>query len=90
MRLPHWLVVTLLTVSVFAVLDAGAVWWVAWPTRTMNKFVVLLRAGDLDSANKMIIDSDTWQNVRLELSDRNGIRIRCVWGYETWEQHWLV
>jgi hypothetical protein len=31
MKLPRWLVVSLLTVSAFAVLGYGAWWWVTWP-----------------------------------------------------------
>jgi hypothetical protein len=38
MRLPRWLVVSLLAVSVLAVPGAGAWWWVTWPERTANQF----------------------------------------------------
>jgi hypothetical protein len=39
MKLPRWLVVSLLTVSVLAVLGAGAWWWVTWPERTAIAYV---------------------------------------------------
>jgi WD domain, G-beta repeat len=40
MRLPRWLVVTLLSVSLLALLGAGAWWWVTWPeTRCSREYV---------------------------------------------------
>jgi hypothetical protein len=42
MKLPRWLLGSLLTVSVLAVpsaLGACVWWWVTWPQRTMNEFV---------------------------------------------------
>jgi hypothetical protein len=33
-RLPRWLVVSLLSASVLAMLGAGVWWWVTWPERT--------------------------------------------------------
>jgi hypothetical protein len=42
MRLPRWLVVSLLSASVLTVLGAGAWWWVTWPERTANKFCMEL------------------------------------------------
>jgi len=61
MRLPLWLVVTLLTTSALAVLFCGACWWVTWPERTAREFVALMRAGNLDEANKMLIAEGSFE-----------------------------
>src|SRR5262245_18233886 len=49
MRLPRWLVVSLLSASVFVVLGAGAWWWVTWPERTINRFLNAAKSGDIDA-----------------------------------------
>jgi hypothetical protein len=38
MKLPRWLIVSLITASVLAVLGAGVWWWVTWPERTVRRF----------------------------------------------------
>jgi hypothetical protein len=40
MKLPRWLLWSMLSLSVLAVLGAGA-WWVTWPERTARAFVRL-------------------------------------------------
>ncbi len=45
MKLPRWLMITMLTSSVLAVLGAAGWWWVTWPERTAREFVELLRDG---------------------------------------------
>jgi hypothetical protein len=59
MRLPRWLVVTLLTASLFAVLGSGAWWWMTWPGRVALQFVALLANGDREVAIGMIHDHDS-------------------------------
>jgi hypothetical protein len=54
MKLPRWLVVTLLTASLLAVVVAGGWWWVTWPQRTMDVFAKLIAARRIDEANTMI------------------------------------
>lgn len=54
MKMPRWLVVSLLSVSVLAVLGYGTWWWVTWPERTARKFVELVNCEDFDSANSML------------------------------------
>jgi hypothetical protein len=39
MKLPRWLMISMLTTSVLAVLAAAGWWWVAWPERTAREFV---------------------------------------------------
>jgi hypothetical protein len=91
MRIPRWLVVTLLITSALALLGAGAWWWVTWPYRTIHKFAELVEMGDLDSANTMIVDSDgSWQDARLEFDDESDIWVRCVWGGEGWDTRELL
>jgi hypothetical protein len=53
MKMPRWLVVSLLTVSVLAVLGAGVWWWVTWPERTAREFCELNRAGRFKDAYQM-------------------------------------
>src|SRR5262245_47786220 len=56
MKLPLWLVVSLLTMSVLAVLAVGAWWWVTWPERVALQFVTLLANGDRGAAIGMLHD----------------------------------
>jgi hypothetical protein len=42
MKLPRWLIVSMLTASALALLGAGAWWWVTWPERTAVAFVHLM------------------------------------------------
>src|SRR5262245_26925254 len=37
-KMPRWLVVSLLTLSMAGVLGAGAWWWMKWPERVMSEF----------------------------------------------------
>ena len=54
MKLPRWLVVTLLSASALALLGAGAWWWVTWPERTLALFKSLLKDGKFHEANAML------------------------------------
>src|SRR5262245_8610076 len=56
MRLPRCLVVSLLTVSILAVLGAGAWWWDTWPERTAKQFVELIATNRGWDASKMMTD----------------------------------
>jgi hypothetical protein len=53
MKLPRWLVVTLLSASVLAVLGAGAWWWVTWPARTVNEFFLAMSEERYDDAQRL-------------------------------------
>jgi hypothetical protein len=48
MKLPRWLLVTLLTTSLLALLSAGTWWWVTWPERTAREFMSMLAAGEYE------------------------------------------
>ena len=54
MKLPRWLVIGMWTTSVLSVLAAAGWWWVTWPERTAEQFVVLLESGEIDAANAMM------------------------------------
>jgi hypothetical protein len=54
MTLPRWLVVSLLSASLLAVLGAGAWWWVTWPVRTITEVERLITAGDRYALKKVI------------------------------------
>jgi hypothetical protein len=58
MRLPRWLVVSLLSLSVLAVLGYGAWWWVTWPDRTMRHVTELVRSENFDDALRMFKDAE--------------------------------
>jgi hypothetical protein len=55
MRLPRWLVVSLLTTSVFTVVGAGAWWWLTWPERAAREFQSLLAQRKWDDASAMLL-----------------------------------
>jgi hypothetical protein len=61
MKMPKWLVVSLLSVSVLGVLGYGAWWWVTWPERTAWTFILLIREENYDAVAAMF--------GRLRLSD---------------------
>lgn len=42
MKLPRWLVISMLTSSALAVLTVGGWWWVMWPERTAREVVETL------------------------------------------------
>jgi hypothetical protein len=54
MKLPRWLVVTLLTTSLAALLGLGAWWWITWPERTIRKFIDHVNAEELEDARRII------------------------------------
>jgi hypothetical protein len=56
MKLPRWLVISMLSSSVLAVLAAAGWWWVTWPERTAREFVDLLGSGRRDNARRMFHD----------------------------------
>jgi hypothetical protein len=69
MKLPRWLVVSLLAVSMLAVPIYCAWWWVTWPDRTARKFVRSIAQGDAD-----------WRTMLAEQSDlRNFELINELW-----------
>jgi hypothetical protein len=53
MKLPRWLVVSLLTVSVFAVLGSGVWWWLTWPKRTAESFAEFTAQAEFQDAAKL-------------------------------------
>lgn len=55
MKLPRWLVLSLLTFNAFAILAAAAWWWADYPSRTAREFVALVAQGELEQANEMMV-----------------------------------
>jgi hypothetical protein len=77
MKLPRWLVVTLLASSALGVLGAAAWWWVAWPERTARELITLLDEGRFLETNRMLTDAH-WERIangsnEIELRPKNGV-----------------
>jgi hypothetical protein len=58
MKLPRWLVLSMLAASELAILVVAGSWWVTWPERTFRKYHSLIRAGQIEAANSMFEGSD--------------------------------
>jgi hypothetical protein len=82
MKLPCWLVVTFLTVSLLAVLALAGrwmYWWITLPDRTVNSFIALMRSGDPQKANERLVNRQPPPSVG-NLSTEfvvEGRRVRC-------------
>ena len=51
MKLPRWLVISLLRISALSVLGYAGWWWVTWPERSLQEFVHLAADGQFEEAN---------------------------------------
>src|SRR5262245_21938168 len=58
MKLPRWLVMSMLAASELAILVFAGCWWVTWPERTFRKYHSLIRAGQIEAANSIFDGSD--------------------------------
>src|SRR5262245_24296917 len=58
MRLPRWLLVTLLTMSALAALAVAAWLWIAMPRRTAERFVAAIDAGNEDEAKSLLTNAE--------------------------------
>src|SRR5262245_3647686 len=54
MKLPRWLLMTMLLSSVVSALALGGWWWVTWPERTAREFLSLMSQGTIDDAKAML------------------------------------
>src|SRR5262245_32937818 len=77
MKFPRWLVVTLLSASLIALLGTAAWWWVTLPQRIMNEFAQAEIAG---SRQRELLHSDL-----VVFFDGDGLR---KWAY--WVRPWNV
>lgn len=55
MKMPRWLVLSLLSASVLVVLGCGVWWWVTWPERTAREFLTLVEARQWEKANEFVV-----------------------------------
>jgi hypothetical protein len=75
MRLPRWIVVSLLiasVVSVIAVIGYGGWWWFTWPERTAREFVELIATKRFDEANRITtfaFESKEFPPIKLQRHD---------------------
>src|SRR5262245_30409935 len=74
MKIPRWLVVSLLTVSTLAALGAGAWSWVTWPDRTMREFSSLLKKGNVNQADRMM----DWGDANADWQSKERYLRRCA------------
>jgi hypothetical protein len=64
MKLPRWLVVTLLGMSMLAVLCYAGWWWVMWPHKTMAEVRELFHAEKLGEALTYFVPPPTEDELR--------------------------
>ena len=60
MRLPRWLLVSLIILIVLAPLVAAGWWWFTWPSRSLRLFVELMAVGRIEEANGMMKPPQKW------------------------------
>lgn len=60
MKLPRWLMITLMSAIVLSPPVAGVVWWVTWPDRTARDFLACVAAGQFNEANAMLEPGARW------------------------------
>jgi len=63
MRLPRWVVVSLIAASVVALVAVPAWLWVEMPRRTAMKFAAIIDSNDATAANQLMINvrcARTW------------------------------
>ena len=77
MKLPGWLVVTLLTASLLAALSAGTWWWVTWPERMARAFVRAINAKELNAHDFMGTIPGEWKLGDAHLVNRNAAATAC-------------
>ena len=73
MKLPRWLMISMLTTSVLGGLGIPAWWWLTWPGRTAREFVELIHSGKTVEAQEMILirESD-WDRLGNRLGTQQG------------------
>src|SRR5262245_26604345 len=59
MKLPRWLLVSLLGFSTLGALCALVAFWLSWPERTTRRFLALIQEGEFEATNEMIVGA-TW------------------------------
>jgi hypothetical protein len=55
MKLPRWLLWSMLSLSVVAALSAAGWWWVTWPERTARQFVELMSQSKIDQNDRFAL-----------------------------------
>src|SRR5262245_7748491 len=84
MQLPRWLVMSLLSMSLFAVLGAASWWWVTWVADTVQEYISKMRSGNLEGADAMV-DPDCWlvknQRQSGQIDDETRKQVAESWGY---------
>lgn len=95
MRFPRWLVLSLLSVILLAVLGAGAWWWVTWPERTAREFAERFGAARIDEAAMMLTEDESvvlfrppaeewpagWKDPFVRMQSRTYSDVLCGRGY---------
>lgn len=72
MKLPRWLVISMLSVSVLAVPGAAAWWWVNWPDQTAREFIALIHEQRENEANELLSLTDGWRVICLDKENQRG------------------
>src|SRR5262245_44948748 len=71
MRLPRWLLVSLIAVSAVALVAVPAWLWVEVPLRTAKQFIAAIEASDVDTVNRLL------SNAKCEITE-SGHYLRFV------------
>jgi hypothetical protein len=70
MKLPRWLIGSLIVTSAVTLISLAAWWWFTWPTRTIEEFTTLIEQGRLDEANRMLKSPGRWVLENIDGGDR--------------------
>jgi hypothetical protein len=60
MKLPRWVMLSLLGSSLSLVIVSAGWWWVTWPSRTIREFTAALERGEYDDANQFLCSPCCW------------------------------
>jgi hypothetical protein len=86
MKLPRWLVVSLLSASVLALLGLTGFWWMTRPKRIAFQYLELERHGKVEAAEQLLghhyrrmyvqrWEPEGWQQIRLKALPRKWVDI---------------
>ena len=73
MKIPRWLLLTLITLSVLGVVLPAGWWWFTWPARTIRDFTALLEEGRFDDADQFLKRPARLGVLRIDGQDKESV-----------------